>query len=165
MTVHPKKILWPTDFSPLSLKAADYACGFRDAFKAELRVLHVVEPQISPTLEFPAPVPASLALESEQARELAIKQLAQFVSEQIEEPQRVKQQVRIGSPWMEICACAKEQQIDLIVMATHGRTGFKHVMMGSVAERVVQHAPCPVLIVKSVERDFTVPPELQRRGG
>lgn len=62
--------------------------------------------------------------------------------------------VRDGSPFDEICNAARESDSDLIVIATHGRTGLKHVFLGSTAERVVRHAPCPVLIVRERGRDF-----------
>ena len=62
--------------------------------------------------------------------------------------------VRDGAPFDEICKAAKEIESDLIVIATHGYTGLKHVFLGSTAERVVRHAPCPVLIVRERERDF-----------
>jgi universal stress protein A len=62
--------------------------------------------------------------------------------------------IRIGQPYQEIGLAASEMQADLIIIATHGRTGLKHVLLGSTAERVARHAPCPVLIVRERERDF-----------
>jgi nucleotide-binding universal stress UspA family protein len=65
-------------------------------------------------------------------------------------------EVLVGAPWAGICDYAKRVGIDLIVTATHGLTGLHYVLIGSTAERVVQHAPCPVLTVKNVEKDFMV---------
>jgi nucleotide-binding universal stress UspA family protein len=65
--------------------------------------------------------------------------------------------VLFGNPWSVICQYAKDAQIDLLVVSTHGRTGLRHVLIGSTAERIVQHAPCPVLVVKNPEKDFVVP--------
>jgi universal stress protein A len=63
-------------------------------------------------------------------------------------------EVRIGAPHLEITQFAESDQIDLIIIATHGYTGFKHALLGSVAENVVRFAPCPVLVVKVQEREF-----------
>lgn len=67
---------------------------------------------------------------------------------------KIKIAVKSGNAWVDICQHAQKNAIDLIVMATHGQTGLSHLLMGSTAERVVQHAPCPVMTVKSFERDF-----------
>ena len=61
-----------------------------------------------------------------------------------------------GRPFVEIIRYARENEIDLIVISTHGRTGLKHALFGSVAEKVVRKAPCPVLVVKRQERDFVM---------
>ena len=62
--------------------------------------------------------------------------------------------VRLGRAWQEVTEIAREQKSDLIILATHGYTGLKHVLLGSVAEKIVRHAPCPVLSVHPEERDF-----------
>jgi universal stress protein A len=62
--------------------------------------------------------------------------------------------VHIGRPYEEIITVAKEHKADLIIIATHGRSGLKHAFLGSTAERVVRHAPCPVLVVREREREF-----------
>jgi universal stress protein A len=62
--------------------------------------------------------------------------------------------VRLGRAWQEVAEIAKEKKSDLIILATHGYTGLKHVLLGSVAEKIVRHAPCPVLTVRPDERDF-----------
>jgi nucleotide-binding universal stress UspA family protein len=81
--------------------------------------------------------------------------LDQLVDEAFPDDRKVSTHILTGRAWFEICKYAKESGADLIIIATHGWTGLRHILMGSVAERVVQHAFCPVLVVKSVERDFT----------
>jgi nucleotide-binding universal stress UspA family protein len=162
MIVNPKRILWPTDFSSLSLKAAAYARGFRDVFRAELWVVHVCLPPMLPTMDFPPAAAAELAPQPQELLRDATTRLRRLVGEQFEDAQRVRFEAVMGTPWLEVCNFAAKNAIDLIVIATHGRTGLQHVLMGSVAERIVQHAPCPVLVVKNVERDFTVQQEIQR---
>ncbi|MBI5863595.1 MAG: universal stress protein [Planctomycetes bacterium] len=70
---------------------------------------------------------------------------------------RLIQEVRVGNPWPMICEYARLSEIDLIVVTTHGRTGLGHAIIGSTAERIVQHAPCPVLVVKADGRGFLAP--------
>jgi nucleotide-binding universal stress UspA family protein len=60
----------------------------------------------------------------------------------------------LGNPWRGVCDYAERQGIDLVVIATHGRTGLQHALIGSTAEKIVRHAPCPVLVVKAEEKDF-----------
>jgi nucleotide-binding universal stress UspA family protein len=63
----------------------------------------------------------------------------------------------VGRPFMEILGYAKDRHVDLIVIGTHGRSGLRHVLLGSVAERVVRKAPCPVLTIRHPEHDFVMP--------
>ena len=62
--------------------------------------------------------------------------------------------VRVGRPWHEVVSAVSELGVDLLVLTTHGRTGLPHMLMGSVAEKIVRHASCPVLVVRPEERDF-----------
>ena len=80
--------------------------------------------------------------------------MQRLIDEQLDRSESITSAVVVGVPWYEICRYARDHQIDLIVIATHGATGMKHLLMGSMAERVVQHASAPVLAVKSIERDF-----------
>lgn len=156
MVVRPKRVLWPTDFSALSLQGARYARGFCEHFKAGLHVVHISAPPLSPEISanLPADVPA--AYSDDEVLEACAKTLERVVAEQFEGLSGVVTDVRIGNPWSGICDYARQNEIDLIVVATHGRTGLPHVLIGSTAERIVQHAPCPVLVLKSPERDFVV---------
>jgi nucleotide-binding universal stress UspA family protein len=140
MFIHPKHILWPTDLSPLSLKAAEYARVFTQTFGANLHVLHV-----APALVFNSTTAIMTGGDA-----------AVGTIDTVTHPHHitVASQVVVGEAWYEVCRYARDHTIDLIILATHGRTGFKHVLMGSTAERVVRHASCPVLTVKSFEREF-----------
>lgn len=156
MKISPKKILWPTDLSPLSSKAAEYVRGFRDTFGAEIHILHVCAPLpnmgIMPDgiiMSEPSQAAFDDYLEARQ------EQLRQFAEEHLGDAPGTVCSVLRGHPCSEICGYAKGEGIDLIIIATHGSTGLKHFLIGSTAERVVQHASCPVLTVKSVEREFT----------
>lgn len=156
MIVSPKRILWPTDLSTLSLKAADYARGFREIFGAELRVIHVCEPSYSPMFDGGVPLGVQVGPAQPEILSAANQELKRLVDEVFPNEPSLQYEALIGVPWMEICDYARRNSVDMIVIATHGRTGIKRTLLGSVAERVVQHAPCPVLVVKDVERDFTI---------
>lgn len=141
-----RRILAPTDYSDNSLAAVRYAAGLAEAFGAELVLLHVV-PDLTlvlPDAVMPTPV-AGPDLQELAANARAA--LAKIVAEQGLAKLDTKTEVRIGQAAAEIDAAAKELKADLICLSTHGRTGLAHLFLGSVAERVVRHAPCPVLVV------------------
>ena len=136
-------ILVPTDFSGSSQAAIDYASALRDKFPAEITLIHVVEPYFGYGVEI---IP-SLDLEAgrERAAETRLKDLAgKFGGGAPVETVHLT-----GKPWKVICDWAAGHSVDLIVMPTHGFSGLEHLWLGSVAERVVQKAPCPVLVVRS----------------
>jgi len=151
-TMKLKSILVPTDFSSSAGKALHYALSFAEQFGATITLLHVVEPAVYPTElgYIPVEIDALYKTMNTSARE----RLAKFATEQVPPPFRASTLVRVGTPYHEITTAAKELGVDLIVIATHGYTGLKHVLLGSTAERVVRHAPCPVLTVRERERDF-----------
>jgi universal stress protein A len=156
MQVRPERILWPTDFSELSIRGGHYALGFCQHFGAELHIIHVIPPPLSPdvSLVVPAEVPVTVAEpEIVEASEEALKKLIQ---EHFSGYEKLAAKVFFGNPWPGVCDYAKEHAIDLIVVTTHGRTGLSHALIGSTAERIVQHAPCPVLTIKDREKDFIV---------
>ncbi|MBN2560281.1 MAG: universal stress protein [Phycisphaerae bacterium] len=156
MKITPKKILWPTDFSKLSMKAAEYAAAFCDAFEAELHVVHVCVPLVSPYLAIPHSPAVDFSMSDVELAADAKLRLQRITKEVFAGRAPVVYEALVGAPWAQICDYAKRGGIDLIVIATHGLTGLHHVLIGSTAERVVQHAPCPVLSVKNVEKDFVV---------
>jgi general secretion pathway protein E len=129
-----KRILVPTDFSPFSSAAISRAGDLAMAFGAQLHLLHVV----------PAKGPEPEADRLLHARQ----QLGQEISPHLVVELSVEQAAVAGTPHREVCRYAQEHDINLIVMGTHGRSGLAHVAMGSVAEKVLRGASCPVLIVR-----------------
>jgi universal stress protein A len=141
----PKKILVPMDFIELSRAAVERAVRIAEQFGSSLVLLHAVEPVIQP-VEF-AIVPAEMEEVNLAQMENAKKQLAAVV-EILGQRVGCVPEVRLGKPWHVIVEAAAQDAVDLIIISTHGRTGIKHVLMGSTAERVVQHAPCSVLVLR-----------------
>jgi len=80
--------------------------------------------------------------------------MSKLVREQMADVPGVRTKIVIGRPFVEIVQYAKDEAIDMIIIATHGRSGLQHVLMGSVVDRVVRKAPCPVLVVRSQEHEF-----------
>lgn len=146
-----RKILCPIDFSDLSLNALRFAVELADKFQAELHLLHVFEGydaiSLNPELAM-NPLPEWLP----KLRLLCHEKLATLPSPELAArcPSIVRAD-REGPAIHEILDYAAHQKIDLIVLATHGRTGLKHLLMGSVAENVVRSATCPVLTVRGTD--------------
>jgi len=145
-----QRVLVPVDFSDCSRKALHYAIQFARQFKAELTLLYVNVPA--------PPPPEFVLLQTEQmsARYLeeSMKGLAEWRKE-IAPGISVKMVSRNASAvYQEIIALAREAHTDLIIMGNHGRTGLSRLLIGSTAERVVRHAPCPVLVIREREHDF-----------
>lgn len=154
MPMTPARILWPTDFSTVSLEGGKYARAFCQQFKAELHVVHVIPPALGP--ELPATIPPEMPPLATDPSLLtgSQKNLEKIVAELMGTTKGVVMEAFFGSPWDTVCDYARQREIDLIVLATHGRTGLAHVLIGSTAEKIVQHAPCPVLTVKQSGRNF-----------
>ncbi len=142
-----KNILLPTDFSKESNVAMPFALDFARRFGASLHLLHVVEDYVALglTAEVYAAMPPGFLEERERE---AMDRLSTALSEADREKLDVRLAVATGSPFLEIVRYAEEHGIDLIVMGTHGRGAVAHALMGSVAEKVVRKAPCPVLAVR-----------------
>ncbi len=148
-----KRILVPVDFSPLSKKALQYAIQLSREFGAELKVCHVLEP-LTPAPMLDGYMIASIRMVDDDASQER-KQLTTLMhSAQGAGVNQVDGTIRRGIAAYEIVEAAKELDVDLIVLATHGYTGWKHFCIGSTAERVVRAAPCPVLVVREKEREF-----------
>jgi universal stress protein A len=137
-----RRILVPIDFSSEGQPAVDYARQYAETSGAKLVLVHIVE-QLAYAGEF-----SPVLLDTPKIREQALKKL-QALGASFEPRVHSEQEVREGMPYHEIVKGASRLDCDLIIMSTHGRTGFMHVLMGSTAERVVRHASCPVLIVPS----------------
>jgi nucleotide-binding universal stress UspA family protein len=154
MNVQPKRILWPTDFSPLARHAARYARAFCEHFDAELHAVHIVVPPMSTDVSVTMPADMPIEFDESELLESCRKRLDECVADAFAGLPHIVCQVFLGNSWPAICDYATQAEIDLLIIATHARTGLKHVMFGSTAERIVQHAPCPVLVVKTPEREF-----------
>ena len=128
--VYLKKILVTTDLSQYSLEALEYAQSFGLLYASRIYLIHVDEHS------------------HHKSGDQAAAALADFVARNVDPDFKVTEVVRSGHPAAEIRKFSLEENVDLIVMATHGRTGVKHALMGSVAEKVVRLSAIPVLTVK-----------------
>ena len=148
--VQVKKVLVPIDFSESSLKALRYAVAFANQFGASICLVHVVEP--ASFLNDVRNVP--LAVSDGEVANMLHHKLVMLARKGIDPVTPVHPLVCIGKPFDEIVKTAKTFNADLIILATHGRTGLRRALLGSTAERVVRHASCPVLVVREKEHDF-----------
>jgi len=160
VVLHLKKILVPYDFSSFSTKALNYALKFAEQFDAAVLAVHVVQPiPILPTDVLAAPPIPDTTGDQLPAIDSRLRKLCRRVA--TTHHLNVTPLVVVGTPYERIVEIAESENADLIVIATHGYTGLKHSYMGSTAERVVRHAPCPVLVVRDKERDSV---DSKRRG-
>lgn len=150
--IEVKRVLFPTDFSECAAEAKDYACDLANRYGAEMHVIHAVHnaslevPDFGMGLAFPGYVENL----PHQRKELADAALAALHKLDFSEltSQNVKYEVDFGQPFLCVLDYADKHDIDLIVLGTHGRTGLSHVLLGSVAERIIQRAKCPVMTVR-----------------
>jgi len=143
-------VLVPTDFSEPSKKALQYAVAFARQFDAKIALIHVRPmPYYADELHF---VPNGLV--RDESAEKPLRERLASLAATLPDEVLAKTLLHIGTPFHEISESAKEIDADLIIISTHGRTGFKHVFLGSTAECVVRHAPCPVLVVREREHEF-----------
>jgi nucleotide-binding universal stress UspA family protein len=154
------KIIAATDFSDDSARALQYAEELARKFGAEMIVLHVDQP-LAPVMLTPEFGPGldtgAMNRIAEEQRLLAQRELDKTVTRLRDSGLKARSLLRVGAPFMEIIHAAQTEAADLIVMGTHGRSGLAHVLMGSVAERVVQKAPCAVLTIRHPGRKFKHP--------
>ncbi|MCP4265255.1 MAG: universal stress protein [Candidatus Brocadiaceae bacterium] len=155
-----KKILCPIDHSNCSKEALKYAVSFARKDKAKLLLLHVIDirtfnegsgAMYGVLDSMPTQIPNEETLE-----QLRVK-LLDCIPEEIRDDMDVEAIVAQGVPFAEIISTAKEKEIDMIVIGSHGRTGISHMMLGSVSEKVVRKAPCPVLTVRQSDHEFVMP--------
>jgi nucleotide-binding universal stress UspA family protein len=145
-----KNLLLPVDFSEPSLKATEYALSLAHKFGATLHLLHVIEDPVVYLPMFESyPIPTR-----EQFETYAQDRLENWIPAGEAEGIRIEPRFRHGRPHVEIVEYAEENRIDLIVMGTHGRGLAAHLLMGSVAEKIVRKAPCPVLTVHFSGKQF-----------
>jgi len=141
-----RRILVTTDFSDTSKQAVGPAVDLARKFGAKLILAHIEEAQLPAlVIEY-----ASVGLEEIQRRQVerAADLLAGFERDQLGDDIEVERVVRAGTPHVEIVRLAEERDIDLIVMATHGRGFISHALLGSTTERVLRRAPCPVFVIR-----------------
>ncbi|MGC9324618.1 MAG: universal stress protein [Desulfomonilia bacterium] len=150
-----QKILIPTDFSPSSRHAFSYALDLNRLFKARLYLIHVLqdftefsEYNLSPTI-----LP-QLYLEFEQT---ASKRLDEMTASLVPKDTHCDTYILHGVPFFEIIQFSRKEQVDLIVIGAHGRTGLKHMIFGHTAQKVVEKAPCPVLTIKHPDIELSMP--------
>ena len=144
-----EKILCAVDFSEYSLDALEYANHLALKENATLCLVHIVDSRV---YGYGGPIyePEPIAMQSqidEDSVNLLKEKLLEKASDEIKD--KVEVIVVFGVPFVEIIKAAKDHNIDLLVLGTHGRSGIAHMLIGSVAEKVVRKAPCPVLTVKS----------------
>ena len=146
----PKKILVPVDFSPASLDGLRYALGLARPFGARLTALHVIEP-LGPMARLEVDVDAH-----ERKLREGVKLRLEKLHLEVDEPAGAFDTLfREGTSYHEIVGMAQRGDFDLIIMASLGRSGLVDMLLGSTAERVVRHAPCPVLVVREPRESKT----------
>jgi nucleotide-binding universal stress UspA family protein len=156
MRIPVKAILAPTDFSEASREATATANDLARAFQAELVIVHVV----STVPPFPGNMGSAAAVfNADTYQSDLIKhwggELNAFASQLVPGERKVRTIIREGDPGKNIVELAEQEGVDLVVIATHGRTGLKRFVFGSVAEKVVRHCPCPVLVIPEGQQDST----------
>ena len=142
-----RSILAPTDFSRHTEGALRYACSLAEHLGATLHLLHVL-PEVVPVGPDPTLVPAYPPEYYVEAEEQARVALAHALDGSFGRAPAVEVAVRWGDTVNGVVGYARDQKVDLIVVATHGRTGLSHALLGSVAERIIREAPCPVLVLR-----------------
>jgi len=138
-------ILVPFDFSEGADKAFRWALALAETWRCQLVLCHVVSsPTISPLVFGLNVTQAELAVRVQSDADAKVRE---FIAGVTPTTVRIETHVAIGEPFNEICRTAEQEHASLMVIGSHGRTGLSHVLLGSVAERGVRHAPCPVLVV------------------
>ena len=147
-----KNILVPIDFSDYSKNALKYAAQFAKKFSAKIYLIYVVEPMIYPA-DFSM---GQVAIPSTDIdlHSRAEEELNKLSKEIINGSLPVEILIKTGKPFVEIIEAASANDIDLIIIATHGHTGVEHLLFGSTAEKVVRKAPCPVLTLREPVKGF-----------
>ena len=150
-----KNIMVPIDFSDYSKNALRYAVQFAKSFHSKIFLIYVVEPMIYPA-DFSMGQVAipSADIDMHGRAEEELQKLASDIGSELP----VEIMIKTGKPFFEINDAAKEKDIDLIIIATHGHTGVEHLLFGSTAEKVVRKAPCPVLTLREPIKGFQFSP-------
>lgn len=148
-------ILCPLDFSEFSRRALEYAQSLAFHYQAHLHVMHCVSPLVTafPSMDFPP------ALEDvrRQIFDRSSEELVRLLKDRKLPSVEIQASTLEGDPYLAILAQAADLQANLIVMGTHGRKGLDHFILGSVCEKVLRKAPCPVLVVRKPAHEFIAP--------
>jgi len=162
MTFAIKTIVCATDFSETASRAVEYAKELTEKFGAELHLLHVIHdfstewPLSADGIVFPGYL-EHISEKQDQLEVEALNKLHEQLPAEWQKSHKVALAVQEGKEFVEIVRFAKDVKADLIVIGTHGRGLLAHALMGSVAEKVVQKAPCPVLTVKPEGHEYEAP--------
>lgn len=155
MTLAIGNVLVPTDFSDCANSALEYAIAFGLKFGSRITLLHVLQDPVAmfPEAAIAYPLPGNYLQELQESAEEGLSKIMQKIPSDV----GAEAAVRHGSAFVEIVRFAKESTCDMIVIGTHGRTGLAHALLGSVAEKVVRKASCPVLTVRPTGHSFEMP--------
>ena len=151
-----KTILVPTDFSEASETAVKYAKALAEAFGSSLHLVHVMEDLLAHAWAAEVYVASMPSLREEIEKE-ATARLGVMVTDEERQRLRVTTAILAGNPFLEIIRYARTHDVDLIVIGSHGRGPIAHMLLGSVAEKVVRKSPCPVLTVRPAQHEFVMP--------
>ncbi|MFN3530915.1 MAG: universal stress protein [Candidatus Brocadia sp.] len=152
--INIKNILCPIDYSVYSEMALKYAIEFAEKYEAKLYLMHVLDIRV---YDISDPDLYNVSIVDTETIEKLRERLLRCVNEDTKGRIPVEAIIIQGVPFAEIIKASRDYKIDLIVLGTHGRTGLSHAIMGSVAEKVVRKAPCPVLTIRHPEHDFIMP--------
>ncbi len=150
-----KNILFPTDFSQGARAAMHYAVSLARDYHARLILLYVLQDIAIAEWYLPSSISATDLVEDMEKG--AWKEIKSWETEVSTQVSSVEKMVLRGVPFVEIVKTAKDRNVDMIVIGTHGRTGIDHMLFGSTAEKVLRKAPCPVLTVRIAGKDSTKP--------
>ncbi len=149
-----KSFLLTTDFSKSARVAYNQAIDLCQTYDGHLTLLHVINPVVVP----PAyPMVTSEALVSREKEKSIKKLIVEEINTYFPVDITVDPIIVTGVPFVEIISYARKNEIEMIIIATHGFTGLNHILFGSTAEKVVRKSPCPVLTIRDPNRPFTLP--------
>lgn len=155
-----KKVLIPIDFSDYSKNSLRYSVNFTRCFNAELILIYVIEPVIYPP-DFSMGQIAVPAVDVDIDKR-ASEELQKLAKTEIPADMKVKTLVKTGKPFVEIIETAAAENIDLIIIASHGHSGVEHILFGSTADKVVRKAPCPVLTLREPVKGFSIKDKIEQ---
>ncbi|MDP4115461.1 MAG: universal stress protein [Bacteroidota bacterium] len=148
-----KKILVPIDFSDYSKNAFRYSIEFCKCFESEIILIYVIEPVVYPP-DFSMGQIAFPTVDMQMDKR-ALEELEKLAKSEIPAGQKIRTIVKTGKPFIEIIDTAVEEDVDLIIISSHGHSGVQHIIFGSTAEKVVRKASCPVLTVRDPVKGFS----------